>query len=180
MTWEEDLFALFDDLEQQADAAFVRERDLEIADRSQAEYAQVTLASRLMASLGAEPVRLEVIGLGSVRGEIHRVGSEWCLLAGGGQEWIVRLAAVASAHGVSSRSVPEIAWSPVTRLGLGSALRRLSVARERCLVHLLDGHRLEVLPGRVGSDFVEVSTGESATALVAFTAIAAVQRRDPA
>ena len=57
MTWEQELAALFADLEQQADAAFAVDRELQIADRSQAEYARVTLASRLVASLDSE-VRL--------------------------------------------------------------------------------------------------------------------------
>ena len=54
MTWEEQLFSLLDDLEQQAEAAYDAERDVDLADRSRAEYAQVTLASRLMASLEDE------------------------------------------------------------------------------------------------------------------------------
>ena len=48
----ERFFALFDDLEQQAESLYAEERDLELADRTRAEYSAVTLASRLMASLG--------------------------------------------------------------------------------------------------------------------------------
>ena len=59
MTWEEQLFSLLDDLEQQAEALYDSERDVELADRSRAEYAHVSLASRLMASLDDE-VGLEV------------------------------------------------------------------------------------------------------------------------
>ena len=51
MGWEEQLFALFDDLESQAEGLFHAERELEIEDCGQTEYQQVTLASRLMASL---------------------------------------------------------------------------------------------------------------------------------
>src|SRR5688572_14496837 len=54
--WEERLFTLFDDLEQQAEAAFAAERDIEVADRALAEYAQVGMATRLMASVGREVV----------------------------------------------------------------------------------------------------------------------------
>ena len=42
MAWEEELFALLDDLEQQAEALYDAERDAELADRSRAEYQQVT------------------------------------------------------------------------------------------------------------------------------------------
>ena len=69
MPWEEQLFSLLDDLEQQAEALYDSERDVELADRSRAEYAQVTLASRLMASVDEE-VGLEVRGVGFVHGEL--------------------------------------------------------------------------------------------------------------
>lgn len=177
MTWEEQLFALFDDLEQQAEGRFRVEREQEIADRGQAEYAQVTLASRMMASVDREVV-VEVMGVGAVAGTLQRVSQEWLLIADPGQEWIVRLPAVSRLRGASGRSVPEAAWSPIARLGLGSALRRIAQARERCLLHLLDGSRHDVRPGRVGADFIEATVGESTPAIFAFSAIAAVQKRD--
>lgn len=177
MTWEEELFAVLDDLEQQAEALYGADRDAELADRSRSEYQQVTLASRLMASLGT-PVRLEIAGVGVVAGTLERVGSGWCLLAGPGQDWVVRLEAVSAAHGASDRSVPEVAWSPVARLGLGSALRRLADAGERCVLHLLDGTSHDASLRRVGADFVEAVEGEGRIVLVAFTAVAAVQSRD--
>ena len=176
MSWEEQLFALFDDLEGQAEALYDAEREAEVADRSRAEYQHVTLASRLMASLDSE-VGLEVRGLGAIRGDLHRVNGEWCLLAARAQEWIVPLAAVSAVHGASARSVPEVAWSPLTRLGLGSALRRLAEAGERCLVHLDDGARHEVRLRRVGADFVEAETDHGGTLLVGFAHLAAVQSR---
>ena len=88
------------------------------------------------------------------------------------------LEAIAAVEGVDQRSVPEVAWSPLTRLGLGSALRRLGDAGERCVVHRRDGGRHDGVPARVGQDFVEISEGHGAAArlsLVAFPAIAAVQ-----
>ncbi|CAI9408027.1 hypothetical protein [Nocardioides sp. T2.26MG-1] len=177
MTWEEELFAVLDDLEQQAEALYDAERDVELADRSRAEYQQVTLASRLMASLGA-PIRLEVTGVGVVSGTLDRVGSGWCLVTGHAQDWVVRLDAVAVVHGASERSLPELAWSPIARLGLGSALRRVADAGERCVLHLVDGASRDALLRRVGADFVEAVEGEGRTVLVAFDALAAVQSRD--
>ena len=114
MTWEEELFALFDDLEGQAEALYDAERQAELADRSRAEYQQVTLAARLMASVGA-PIGLDVLGIGLIDGTLDRVAAGWCLLSGAGQDWIVRLDAVAAVHGASERAVPEVAWSPLTR-----------------------------------------------------------------
>ncbi|GAB2884993.1 hypothetical protein [Nocardioides pacificus] len=177
MTWEEQLFALFDDLESQADSLFHAERELELADRMRAEYQRVELDSRLMASLDRE-VGVSLLGVGSVRGVLQRVGPGWFLLQGPGQDWVVRTGAVLAVHGASERSVPEEAWSPIHRLGLGSALRRLAEAGERCVVHLVDGSRYEVTLARVGHDFVEAVTGEGRSSrrlLVAHAGLAAVQ-----
>ncbi len=174
MSWEEQLFSVLDDLEQQAAALYDAERDLDLADRGRSEYAQVTLASRLMASLDVE-LSLELRGVGRVSGTLQRVGTGWCLLHGAGQDWIVRTGAITVVHAASSRSVPEVAWSPVTRLGLGSALRRLADAGERCLVHLVDGGRHDVVLTRVGQDFVEGAATSGRPVLVPFVAISAVQ-----
>lgn len=176
MSWEEEVFALLDDLEQQAEALYAAERDADLADRSRAAYREVTLASRLMASVGTE-VRLDVTGPGAVAGVLERVGEGWCLVRGPSQDWVVALPAVAAVVGAAARSVPEVAWSPVARLGLGSALRRIADAGERCVLHLVDGTTYDGRLLRIGADFAEVSAGRR-TVLVAFTALAAVQSRE--
>lgn len=176
MSWEEEVFALLDDLEQQAEALYAAERDADLADRSRAAYREVTLASRLMASVGGD-VRLDVTGVGAVAGVLERVGDGWCLVSGPAQDWVVHLPAVTSVAGAAERSVPEIAWSPVARLGLGSALRRIADAGERCSLHLVDGTTYDGLPRRIGADFLEATVGEGRTVLVAFSALAAVQSR---
>jgi hypothetical protein len=177
VAWEDDVFALLDDLEQQAEALYDAERAPELADRSRSAYQQVTLASRLMASLEQDVV-LEVLGVGAVPGTLSRTAAEWCLVRGPGQDWLVRLAAVASVTGASERALPEVAWSPVSRLGLGSPLRRLAESGERCVVRSLDGHAHEGVVSRVGQDFVELTGPGGRTMLVAFTALAAVQSHD--
>lgn len=177
MSWEEQLFSVLDDLEAQAEALYDAERDLELADRSRSEYARVTLTSRLMASLDAE-LGLELRGLGRVSGTLQRVGTGWCLLRGSGQDWIVRCEAILVVHDASPRSVPEVAWSPVTRLGLGSALRRLADAGERCLVHLVDGSSMDLVITRVGQDFLEGRAPGDRSLLVAFSGLTAVQSRE--
>lgn len=178
MAWEDDLFALLDDLEQQADALYDAERAPELADRSRAEYQQVTLASRLMASVGRD-VALEVAGVGSVAGRLERVAAEWCLVRAADQDWVVALAALSSVAGASERAVPEVAWSPLARLGLSSVLRRLADAGERCVLHDRSGGAVDGVPVRVGADFVEVAVGEARrVVLVAFGRLAAVQSRE--
>ena len=180
MGWDERLFDLLDDLEGEAGALFAAERDAELADRSRAEYASVTLASRLMASEGRS-VALEVVGVGGVRGELRRVGTGWCLVAGDVVDWLVPVDAVASAEGLSDRAVPEVAWSALARLGVGSALRRLADSATRCVVFTRRGGRHEVLLLRVGRDFVEAETvGERPRRLLlALAAVGAVQSREP-
>lgn len=174
--WEEQLFTLFDDLEGQAAAAYEADREAELADRSRAEYARVTLASRLVASVGCEVV-LEVLGAGRLAGELTRHGDGWCLLRAERQDWIVRTAAVVALAGASARSLPEVAWSPIQRLGLGSALRRLADEGERCVVHLVSGATYDGTVQRVGADFVEL-TSPTGPLLLAHAALAAVQSRD--
>jgi hypothetical protein len=179
MGWEEELFALFDDLEGQAEALYDAERGPDLADRSRAEYRQVTLASRLMASLD-RPLVLTVRGVGSVAGTLERVAAGWCLLRGAGQDWLLPLAAVESVTGASERAVPEVAWSQVTKLGIGSALRGLADTGSPCVLHLVDGSRLDAVLRRVGDDFVEALVGEAdggRLVLVAFSGLAAVSSR---
>lgn len=180
MTSEERLFDLFDDLEGQAEALYAAEREAELADRSRAAYAEVTLSSRLMASVGAR-VALDVVGVGLLSGELRRVATGWCALAGDRDEWLVPVDSIAVAHGLSSRAVPEIAWPAVARLGLGSALRRLADEAAPCVVVTRAGARHEAVLRRVGSDFVEaepVTDGaERPMVVLALSSVGAIQRR---
>lgn len=177
MGWEDELFGLLDDLEQQAEALYDAERAPELADRSRAEYRQVPLAGRLMASVDLE-LGLVVRGVGAVTGSLERVAATWCLVRGPGQDWLVPLHAVATVVGASARAVPEVAWPATSRLGLASALRPLAEAGERCVLHLIDGGRVEGVPGRVGQDFLEVTEEGGRATLVQLSALAAVQSRD--
>ena len=178
MTWEDELFGLLDDLESQAAASFALEREAELADRRRAEYQQVVLGGRLMASVGRE-LAVDVLGVGTIAGLLERVATGWLVLRGPGQDWVVREAAVTAVRGASDRAVPPVAWSVAATLGLGSALRRLADAGERCVFHATDGRRHEGVARRVGADFVEVAVGEPAQlVLLPFTTLAAVQSRE--
>lgn len=172
-TGDDDLFELFDDLEDQAEALYDDERQAELGDRSRAEYAGVSLASRLVASIDRTVV-LRVCGLDEVSGVLGAAGSGWCRVSGSGREWVVAVPALLAATGLSSRSVPETAWPATVRLGLGAALRRLHPQR----IYLTDGTTLEGELERVGADFVELRTG-SETVVVPMVGLAAALRRDP-
>lgn len=176
MTWEQELFSVLDDLEQQAEALYDAERAADLADRARSAYGEVTLQSRLMASVDDE-VGLDLLGVGRLRGRLQRVGPGWCLLAAPGQDWVVSTAALLAVHDASPRALPEVAWSPVARLGLASALRRLADAGERCVLRLVDGGAHEATLARVGADFVESSGVDGRPVLVPFAALAAVQSR---
>jgi hypothetical protein len=181
MGWERSVLALLDDLEQQAEGLHLLERDLEVADRSRAEYARVSLASRLHA-LGGRPVRLTMLGGLALVGTVERTGADWLLLTDqNGREWIVRHAALAALQGASSRAVPDTALGVLRRLSLRSVLRRLADEGADCLFHLVDGTRLEGRPLRLGEDFAEVRLEGGAASdgydVVPLGAVAAVQRR---
>jgi hypothetical protein len=173
--WDEKLFAVFDDLEQQADALFDAERDLELADLARAEYAEVTLAGRLMAAVGRD-VALDVVAVGRLEGRLTRVAAEWMMLTVGTAEWVVPLAAVTAAQVPTDRSVPEVAWSAVARrLGLRSALRRLADSGESCVVHTRAGAQAQGRVERVGQDFFELRVAATATQLVPLATVAGLQ-----
>jgi hypothetical protein len=179
MSWEHSVFAMFDDLEQQAEGLALAERDLEVADMSQAEYAQITFGARLHASVGRQ-VRVRLLGGRVVPGRLCRLGEDWLMLVDGGQEWIVRTAAVLSVGGLSLRAQSEQTWSVVDRLSLRAVCRRLSADAAQCAAHFGDDSTVEGRVARVGKDFVELHVGEGserAVHVVPFANLAALQGR---
>ena len=179
MRWDDRLNGhvdgLLDDLEQQAEGLALGARDAEVAEQRRWEYAQVDLASRLFASVGAR-LLVSVAGVGTVDGTLRRAGDGWCLLDAGSQEWILRLAAVGSLRGLADRGVAAQARPVTARLALGSALRGVAGSRTDVVLHGLDGTLLGGVLGRVGADFVEVRVGEAgAVEVVRFGALAAVR-----
>jgi hypothetical protein len=159
MGWEESMFDVFDDLEQQAAGLHLIERDAEVADRTAAEYSRISLGERLHASLGLE-LRVRLVGGHLVSGRLARVGEDWLLLVGRSSEWIVRYAGLVAVTGLSPRADSPETWSVVDRLTVRAVLRHLSGVNEPCLVHFADDRQAEGRVGRVGRDFFELSVGE--------------------
>lgn len=176
------LGGLFEDLEQQAAGFHLAERDAELADRARGEYAAVSFASRVHASLGRE-VALTIGGGEVVEGTLLQAGVDWCRLSGVGRTWLVRLGGVVTARGMSARALPEAARPAVARLTFGSALHRLAEESAEVLLHVetVGGLRVRVL--RIGADFVEVEPasavthagGGTSTMLVPFAAVLAAR-----
>ncbi len=150
-----DLFDFLADLEARAGALHHRERAEQVRDRARSAYAEVTLESRLMASVG-HWVSCDVRGVGRLAGTLTRVGAGWCQLAAPERTWCVDVGAVRTVRGTSGRAVPHEAWRAVDRLALPSVLRRLAEEARRCVVHLDDGSRREGAVVRVAADFVEM------------------------
>ena len=182
------LDGLFEDLEQQAAGLHLSDRDAEVADRARGEYAAVTLADRVHASLGRR-IRLRLYGGVLVEGRADRAGVDWVHLVGeagvlgGAEEWMVRLAALESAGGMSSRALPESARPVTARLGFGSAARGWAEHPGEVGVHLVGGGRRAVRISRVGADFLEVvddggvaSVGDHDSVLLPFATVAALRR----
>lgn len=175
MRWEERLLAELDDLEQLAGGLHLAERDAVVAELSVSEYAQVELASRLHASVGAV-VRLGLAGSTTAEGEVTRVGKDWLLLGRDRVETVVRLDAVLRVGGASARSVPEEARSVLARLALGSVLRQLGAERETLAITLTDGTIARGRLRRVGRDFVEVAGEDGRVELLGFAGLAMLRR----
>jgi hypothetical protein len=176
---DDDLGSLFEDLEQQAAGMHLAARDAELADRARGEYAAVTFADRVHASVGLRVV-LSLRGGDLVEGALTQAGVDWCTLLGGGGPWLVRLDAVSGASGMSARAVPEAARSALARLGFGAALHRLAEeSAEEVLLHLGGGPALRVRVLRIGADFVEVQRTEGPAAadplLVPFAGVQAAR-----
>jgi hypothetical protein len=174
------LGGLFEDLEQQASGMHLAERDAELADRARGEYAAVSFASRVHASVGLT-VALGLVGGQFVEGRLTQAGSDWCMVRPGGQQgpWLVRLAAVATASGMSSRAVPAEARPALARLSFGSALHRLAQDYQELVVLLEPSAGLRVRLLRIGADFIEVqpltAAAGPATVLLSFAAVKAVR-----
>lgn len=167
---------MLEDLEAQAESLHHQERVIEVADRARVEYGSVTLDARLMASVGRS-VEVDVLVAGRLRGEVERVGPGWFQLhEATGTSW-VRTACVIALRGVSDRALPELAWSPVDRLGLGSVLRRLSDEQETVVLRLSDGGRHEGRVARVGADFLELADRVGGVTLVPLVHLTAVRSR---
>lgn len=155
MRWD----GLFADLEAQAEALSLAERNAEIEERARYEIGRLALADRLRAALGS-PVRLSCRGGLVISGRLDRAHPEWLLLSEpAGREVVVATAWLDVVGGLGRASAAPGSGSVVTaRLGLRSALR--GIARDRSNVHLqlADGGGLDGTLDRVGADYVEVAT----------------------
>jgi hypothetical protein len=178
VTWEERLFELFDDLEQQAEGLARLARDAEATERARDLYTEIDLASRLHASVGSE-VDLVLPGAGAVTGRLLRVGRGWCLIepaSARGQEVIVNLDGLLSARRLAARAAPREVVGVLARLGIASALRSVAAEPDPVVLVGIDGAVRRGRIGRVGSDFVELVGEAGPTEAVPMRAVSVVRR----
>lgn len=176
------LGGLFEDLEQQAEALELAEREAEVADRAHTEYRAVGLVERLQASVGAR-VRLEVTGPGTVAGRLTRVGADCAFVteesdALRARSWVVALAHVTEVAGAVAGAVAPDAWPVTARLGWAAALRRIAEDQQPCVLVRTDARVVATRFTRVGADFVEHlpdTSPDRTTLLTPLAAIAAVR-----
>ena len=121
MGWEESMFAVFEDLEQQAEGLQLAERDAEVADLTVAEYSRISLAARLHASLGLD-LRVRLVGGHVVAGRLSRVGDGWLLLVDGRPSGSCAARACSRVAGLSARADNEDTWPVIDRLTLRAVL----------------------------------------------------------
>jgi small nuclear ribonucleoprotein (snRNP)-like protein len=179
---------LFGDLEREWEALGESDRRAEIAERTRAEFAQLSLLDRLRGSVGQQ-VRLRTLNGHDVGGELVRVGSDFVLVAAPRSEYVIALQAVAAVRDVGPRSLQGHVVGPVVaRLGLASLLRRVAADRSLVWLTTADGRTLRGRLQRVGSDFLELAEADAegldggtgralgAPVLVAFGAVSLLRR----
>lgn len=181
MRWQ-DLFA---DLEGHAAALDRAEIDAEVADRTRAEIAQLTLLNRLRAQIGRRVV-VTISGAGSLSGQLVQVGANWLLL-NAPDEVVVPISAITTVSDLPTTAVsPEGVGHVAGRLPMSAALRAIAIDRCAVTVLMRAGDAITGTPDRVGADFVDLAVHEIGEAprqsavrrrvTVGFGAIGAVRR----
>lgn len=174
MTWEQHLWDLFEDLEQQAEGAALVARDAEVAELARMEYSEVDLAGRCHASVG-RVVELAIRSRLVVRGRVARTGDGWLLVvAGDTTEWLVASNHVVGVRGLSEQAHPDAVRPVTARLGLGAVLRRLAEERAELVLLRSDQEQRRGRLRRVGKDFLELVSDDTVE-VVPFGAVVAVR-----
>lgn len=123
---------LFEDLAAQVEQEERYERDLEIADRTRRERAQIPLLDRLAGA--AESVEVALVNGRLLEGAVAETGADWFTVAGHARRWVVPVAAVTQVAGLGPHAAARDGLSG--RVGLGQVLRAL--ARSRVVARVED------------------------------------------
>lgn len=160
-TGEDDLVGVFEDLELQAEGLHLADRAVEVDELSVAQYAEIRLASRLLASVGRD-IRLVTSGP-DVRGRLADVGADWAEVEGADRAtWVVQLHHVEMLVGLADGALPEEGRPFGSGLSLRSVLRGFVEERASRAWHLAGERTLHAVAMRVGVDFVELRVDDGA------------------
>lgn len=130
----------------------------EIADRTRAERATVTVADRLRAAT-SQSVSVRVAGVGVLQGRVSRVAGIWLLLVTAADtEWLVARTAVMGVVGLTPHAV-KCRSGVDAGLGWPSTWRVLARDRARVQVVRTDASAVTGVPEKVGRDYVELRVG---------------------
>jgi len=168
MRWEK----LFAEIEAHAGDLARVERDAEIQDRTEGEWAATSWRDRLAPG----PISLRVAGLGRLDGNLTRITGAWLLLQTDHYEVIVNPAWVTavspSATGAKQLSVLE------QRMTWVHAIRMLQREGSRIHVVRVDGSSVNGTVRLAGKDFVEIQTDQRTAEMVPYAMLAAISCRD--
>lgn len=167
MRWEK----LFGEIEAHSGDLARVERDAEIQDRTEGEWAATSWRERL--ALGT--VSLRVAGLGRLDGDLTRMTGAWLLLQTDNHEMIINpdwvVAVSPSATGVKPLSLVE------QRMTWVHAIRMLQRERSRIHVVCADGSAVDGTVTLAGKDFVEIQTDQRVAEMVPYATLAAIRCR---
>ena len=153
------------------------ERDAEVAERTRIERSSISLADRLRGA--HDTVELATLGEGRRAGHVSEVGDGWVLLSSGphgervpSSEHLVVLSSVVAVRGLGR----AVGVAPGWLRPLGSVLR--GWCRDRTAVSVLttDGAVVAGMASAAYADHLELSSGDGATVVVPFAAMAVVSR----
>ena len=148
---------LFADLEGQLEAADQADLAAEVSDRTRHARAQVLLADRFRASLGAG-VRLRLLGGGLLEGTVRGVGSDWLLIRDGlDADVLVRPEAVLEVGGIAGAARPA-GGTVADRVTLRYLLGGLVRSRSTVTLGLVDGSSLVGTIDAVGADALDLGS----------------------
>lgn len=155
--------ALFADLEAELDGEEARERDAEVHERTRIEHGRLTLADRLVASVGADVT--VTTSVGTLHGRLNAAARDWLLV----DDTLVTRTAVVSVRGLTGYAVEPDARARAAGT-IGGRLRALAAEQTPVTCVFADGRCVTVTIGRVGKDHVDLDG-----AAVPFRALATIR-----
>lgn len=143
---------LISDISSQFDAQLQVQRQVEVADMATAEATEVTLAGRLLGSLGTE-LELRLMNGESLRGQVLRAAGTWLILELQRAQLLVWYRSLGAISGLDA--TPEWPTKVEERLTAAKILRDFAASRLE-IQFVTHNSSLQGYIQRVGQDFVDI------------------------